>query len=65
MGLVLVQTKCFKNQVLYISTSDILTIKVIIYFINAIDSLSNYVYIFIDYNPLLRILGGEIHYYRT
>ena len=41
--------------------SDILTAGVIIYFIDAIDSLGNYIYIFIDYNPLLRILRGEIH----
>jgi hypothetical protein len=65
MGLVLVQTECFKNRILYISTSDVLTIKVIIYFINAIGSSGNYIYIFIEYNPLLRILGGEIHRRRT
>ena len=45
----------------YTFTSDILTTRVIIYFIDAMDSLGNYIYIFIDYNPLLRILGGEIH----
>ena len=64
MGLVLVQAKFFKNQILCISTSDVLTTKVIIYFIDAIDSLGNYIYIFIDYNPLLRILRGEIYYYK-
>ena len=53
--------KCFENQILCISTSDVLTIRVIIYFIDVIDSLGNYIYIFINYNPLLRILGGEIH----
>ena len=62
MGLVLVQAKFFKNLILCISISNILTIKVIIYFIDAIDSLSNYIYIFIDYNPLLKILMGEIYY---
>ena len=61
MGVVLVQTECFENQILYISTSDVLTTRVIIYFIDAIDSLGNRIYIFIDYNPLLIILGGEIH----
>ena len=61
MGLILVQTKGFKNRILYISTSDVLTMRVIIYFINAIDSSGNYIYIFIDYNSILRILGGEIH----
>ena len=61
MGVVLVQTECFKNRILYIFTSDVLTIKIIIYFIDAIDSLGNRIYIFIDYNPLLRILRGEIH----
>ena len=33
--------------------------RVIIYFINAIDSLGNLIYIFIDYSPLLRIPGDE------
>jgi hypothetical protein len=61
MDVVLVQTESFKNRILYIFTSDVLTIKVIIYFINAIDSLGNRIYIFIDYNSLLRILGGEIY----
>jgi hypothetical protein len=50
---------------LYISTSYIRTIKVIIYFINAIDSLGNYIYIFIDYNPLLRILKGGVYRRKT
>ena len=61
MGVALVRFKCFKNQILCIFTSDVLTIRVIIYFINAMDSLGNHIYIFINYNPLLRILGGEIH----
>ena len=65
MGVALVRFECFKNQILRISISDVLTIRVIIYFINIIDSLGNYIYIFINYNPLLRILGGEIHRYRT
>ena len=65
MGLVLVQTECFKNRILYISTSDVLTTRVIIFFMDVIDSLGNCIYIFIDYNPLLRILGGEIHRRRT
>jgi len=65
MGVALVRIECFKNQILYIFTSDVLTTKVIIYFINAIDSLGNYIYIFINYNPLLRTLGGEIHRRRT
>ena len=61
MGLILVQAQCFENQILCISMSDVLTTRVIIYFIDAIDSLGNYIYIFIDYKPLLRILRGEIH----
>ena len=65
MGLILVQTEYFENQILYIFMSNILTIKVIIYFINTIDSLSNYIYIFIDYNPLLRILRGKIYRRKT
>ena len=35
------------------------------FFINVIDSLGNCIYIFIDYNPLLRILRGEIHCCKT
>ena len=51
MGLVLVQTECFKNRTLYIFMSDVLTTRVIIYFIDAMDSLGSYIYTFIDYNP--------------
>ena len=65
MGVVLVQTECFKNRILYISTSDVLTARVIIYFIDAIDSLGNYISIYINYTPLLGILRGEIHRRRT
>ena len=65
MGVALVRIKYFKNQILYIFTSDVLTIRVIIYFINIIDYLGNYIYIFINYNPLLRILGCKIYRYRT
>jgi len=65
MGVALVRFECFENEILYIFTSDVLTIKVIIYFIDAIDSLGNRIYIFIDCNPLLRILRGEIHRRRT
>jgi len=65
MGVVLVQTECFENQILYIFMSDVLTTKVIIYFIDAIDSLGSRIYIFINYNPLLRILRGEIHCRKT
>ena len=61
MGVILVQTECFKNQILYIFTSDVLTTRVAIYFINTIDSLGNHIYIFIDYNPLLTILRGKIY----
>jgi len=65
MGVALVRFECFKNQILCIFTSDVLTTRPIIYFIDAIDSLGNHIYIFINYNPLLRILGGEIHRRRT
>jgi len=61
MGVALVRFECFENQILRISMSDVLTIRVIIYFIDAIDSLGNHIYIFINYNPLLRIIGGEIY----
>jgi hypothetical protein len=65
MGVALVRFEYFKNQNLYISMSDVLTLRLIIYFINVIDSLGNHIYIFINYNPLLRILGGEIYRRRT
>ena len=39
--------------------------RIMIYFIDAIDSLGNHIYIFIDYNPILRILRGKIHRRRT
>ena len=39
--------------------------RIMICFINALDPLGNRIYIFIDYNPLLRILGSEIHCRRT
>ena len=45
----------------YIFTSDVLTTTVIIYFIGVIDFLGNHIYIFIDYNPLLKILRCEIY----
>ena len=61
----LVRFECFENRILYIFMSDVLTTRVIIYFIDAIDSLGNHIYIFIDYNCLLRILRGEIHCRRT
>ena len=44
-----------------IFTNHILTTRVIIYFIDVLDSLGNYIYILIDYNPLLGILGDKIH----
>jgi len=57
--------KCFKNRILCISTSYILTIIVIIYMFNVIDSLGNYIFINIYYNPILRILRGEIYRRKT
>ena len=47
MGLTLIKNKYFKYWILNIFISNILTIKVIIYFINAINSLGNHIYIFI------------------
>ena len=57
----LVRSECFENQILCISTRNVMTTRVIIYFIDVIDSLGNRIYIFIEYKPLLRILGGEIY----
>ncbi len=48
-----------------VSTTGAVIIQIIIYFIDAIDFLGNHIYIFIDYNPILRILGGKIHRRRT
>ena len=44
-GLVLVQTECFKNQNLSFFTSPVLTMRVIIYFVNILDSIGNYIFI--------------------
>jgi len=65
MGVALVRNECFKNQFLCISTSYISTIIVIIYFIDATDSLGNRISIYINYTPLLGILRGEIHRRKT
>ena len=61
MGVVLGQNECFENRILYISTSHILTTRVTIYFVDALDPLGNYIFINIYYNPISRILRGEIH----
>jgi len=65
MGVALVRNKYFKNRILCISTSYIPTIIVIIYMFNVIDSLGNYIFINIYYNPISRILRGEIHRRKT
>jgi len=65
MGLALVRNDCFKNQILCISTSDVLTTRVIIYIFDVMDSLGNYIFINIYYNPISRILRGEIHRRKT
>ena len=65
MGAALVRNECFKNRILCISISYIPTIIVIIYMFNVIDSLGNYIFISIYYNPISRILRGEIYYRKT
>jgi hypothetical protein len=40
------------------------TTRVIIYFIDALDYLGNYIFINIYYYPISRILRGEIHHRR-
>ena len=65
MGVILVQIKYFKKLIFHISTSHTLTIGVIIYFINILDSLNNYIYINIYYNLVSGILRSEIYRYRT
>ena len=57
------QTECFKNRFLSF-TSYVLTVE-LLYFISAIDSLGNCISIYIDYNPLLRMLRGKIHCCKT
>jgi len=59
MGLVLVQTEYFKNRIIYISASYVLTMRVIIYFINTLDSLGNYIFINIYYSPISRNAKGR------
>jgi len=44
MGVALVVTECFKNQILCIFTSYVPATIVTIYFIDAIDFLGNYIY---------------------
>ena len=61
MGVALVVTLCFRLHILYISTSYILTTIVILYIFNIIDSLGNYIFINIYYNPISRILRGKIY----
>ena len=65
MGVALVRSECFKNQILCISTSHIPTTIVIIYIFDVMDSLGNYIFINIYYNSISRILRGEIHCRKT
>ena len=58
---VLIQTECFKNRILSFFTSPVLTTRVIIYFVNTLNSLGNYIFVNIYYIPIFRILRGEIH----
>ena len=57
-------TESFKNCFLSFSTSYVLTTIVIIYILKIIDSLSNYIFINVYYNPILGILRGKIYYYK-
>ena len=65
MGVTLVRIKCFKNQILYIFISRVPTIIFIIYMLDVIDSLGNYIFINIYYRPISRVLRGEIHRRKT
>jgi len=58
-GPALVGTKCFKNRLSF-STSYVLTTIVIIYILNIIDSLGNYIFINIYYSPILGISRSKI-----
>jgi len=65
MGVALVRIECFKNQILCVSMSRVLTIIFIIYMLNVIDSLGNYIFINIYYRPISRVLRCEIHRYKS
>ena len=65
MGLALVRNKCFKSRILTLTGSTKAQLIVINTLFNIMGSLGNHNYIFIVYNPLLRILRGKIYYYRT
>jgi hypothetical protein len=65
MGVALVRIECFKNQILYIFISHVPTIIFIIYILDVIDSLGNYIFINIYYRPIYRVLRGEIHRRKT
>ena len=51
----------FESWILYIFMSHVPTTKVIIFSVDAFNSLSNCIFINIYYNPISRILRGEIH----
>ena len=65
MGVALVRFNCFGSRILTLTGSTKAQLIVINTLFDVKGSLGNYIYIFINYNPLLRILGGEIHRRRT
>ena len=65
MGVALVRNECLRIEFCVFLQATSQPQRIMIYFIDALDSLGNRIYIFIDYNPLLRILGGEMHCRRT
>ena len=65
MGLALVVTQNFRSRILTSTGSIKAPLTVINTLFNVMDSLGNYIFINIYYNPISRILKGEIHCRKT
>ena len=65
MGVALVRNECFRSRILTSTGSTEAPPIVINTLFNVIDSLGNYIFINIYYNPISRILRGEIYRRRT
>ena len=61
MGVALVRNECFRSRILTSTGSTKAPPIVIKTLFDVIGSLGNYIFINIYYNPMSRILRGEIH----
>ena len=61
MEVALVRINCFKNHILCIFMSHVLATIFIIYMLDVMDSLGNYIFTNIYYSPIFRVLRGELH----